>query len=124
MMPAVRRWIVIVLSALSSTLCLGAAGMGTRSFFRAEKLQYVSSSGRLVLLISKNGRLDILYLGSWGGEPELTYIPSSPSSIGRTDYSRRLLGFGTGASPGRGRFVNIPYWFVALVFAMAPVLTI
>ena len=118
------RRLFTLLSAVSLVLCLGAGVAGVVSFSRADKLEYVSPAGRLVLLISKSGRLDVLYHGAWTGEPGFTHIPTSPSTRGGTDYGRRLLGFGAGTRPNGASLVNVPYWFLAASFAVPPVLTI
>jgi hypothetical protein len=113
----------IILASLSLLASIAAAGLGVRSFFRKDKLEYVSEGGRLVMLISKSGRLDVLYNGRWRGEVGFTHIRGSPSGLGLTDYSRRFLGFGSGGRSDGTRFVNIPYWFPALCFAMPAALT-
>src|SRR5687768_8219257 len=98
--------LLIILSSLSLLVSIAAAGLGVRSFYRKDKLEYVSDGGRLVMLISKSGRLDVLYNGRWPGEVGFTHIRGSPSSLGLTDYNRRFLGFGSGGRSDGTRFVN------------------
>jgi hypothetical protein len=109
-------------AAASLLLCVAAAAMAVRSFSVEDQLEYLSSDDRLLMLISKNGRLDVLYLSPWrGDDPGFTYMQGSPHAYGGTDYSKRVLGFGADVQLNGGRFVNIPYWFLALV-AAAPLL--
>jgi hypothetical protein len=123
-MLEVRRRLFNLAAAVSLLLCLGAVGLGVRSVYRKDKLEYVSATGRLVLLISTSGRLDVMYNPSWPGEEGFTHIRGLPSGVGATDYSRRFLGFGGRREPNGRGFVNVPYWFIALVCAVLPMLTI
>jgi hypothetical protein len=117
---------VFYLLTLASLLLLSAAAAtaGVRSFYRKDKLEYVSEGGRLVMLISARGRVDLLHKAQWPGDPGLTHIRSSPSGLGLTDSSRRVLGFGAGGRADGTRFVNLPYWFLALAPALFAVLMI
>jgi hypothetical protein len=106
-------------------LCVAAIAMCVRSFDVEDELEYLSPGYRLLMLISKNGRLDVLYLSHWDvDDPGLTYLQGSPATYGGTDYSRRVLGFGAGVQLNGGRFVNVPYWFIALAVAAPPVVAV
>jgi hypothetical protein len=109
-------------AAVSLLLCVAAAAMAVRSFSVEDQLEYLSPDERLLMLISKNGRLDVLYLAAWraGDDPGFTYMQGSPDTYGGTDYSKRVLGFGADVQLNGGRFVNIPYWFLALAAAVPP----
>jgi hypothetical protein len=116
------RHLFTLCAAASLLLCVAAAAMAVRSFSVEDELEYLSPGGRLLMLISKNGRLDVLYLSSWisDDDPGFTYMQGSPAAYGGTDYSKRALGFGAGVQLNGGRFVNIPYWFLALSAAVPP----
>src|SRR5688500_11311617 len=121
--PRMRRLVRILFTlfaAASLLLSLGAIAAGVHSLFRAEKLEYVTEGGLMALLISKHGRLDVVFNPDWPGEPGFTRIRSSLSTMGGTDYNRRVLGFGGGRPPAGGWFVNVPYWFLAAAFAVPP----
>ena len=60
-MRRLARHLLMLCSALSLLLSLGGVGAGARSLVVGEKLEYVSASGRMVLLLSKNGRLDVVF---------------------------------------------------------------
>ena len=111
------RGLLNVVAVLSLLLCVTAAALGVRSFYRKDKLEYVSEGGRLVMLISTRGRLDVLHNAQWGGDPGFTHVRGSPGGLGLTDYSRRVLGFGAGGRADGTKFVNIPYWVIALLFS-------
>lgn len=119
-----RRWLFNLAAAVSLALCLGFSCMAFRSVQRGDTWEYLSRDGRLVMLISKSGRLDVLYISKWAGdEPGLLYYTErAPFALGGTDYSHRFLGFGGGAQLNGGRFVNIPYWCLATLAAVAPLL--
>jgi hypothetical protein len=124
-MRRLARHLFTLCAAASLLLCIAAATMAVRSFSVEDELDYLSPGGRLLILISKNGRLDVLYLSSWTGEdPGFTYMQGSPETYGGTDYSHRLLGFGAGLQLNGGRFVNIPYWFLALSAAVPPLVAL
>ena len=97
----------------SFVLCVATAVAGVRSFYRKDKLEYVSASGRLVMLISSKGRLDVLYRTGWTGDPGFTHIRGAPGGVGATDYGDRLLGFGYTRRPDGVRYANVPYWSLA-----------
>ena len=102
-------------AVVSALLCVAAAVAGVRSFHQKDKLEYVSESGRLVMLISGRGRLDLLYRTAWPGDPGFTHIRGTPGGIGATDYGQRVLGFGYVRRPDGVRYANVPYWFLAAV---------
>src|SRR5688572_1543194 len=106
-----RRKIFNLAAVVSLIVCLGFAAIGVRSLDRKDTIEYFSQDGRLVMLISKSGRLNVLYISRWkGDEPGLSHrTESAPFALGGTDYTRRFLGFGVGVSTNGGRFVNIPY---------------
>lgn len=120
----IRRLVNFAAVVFLLACATAAAGVGARSFYRKDKLEYVSEGGRLVMLISTRGRLDLLHKEQWAGEPGLLHIRGLPSTTGLTDSSRRLLGFGGGGRADGTRFVNIPYWFLGLAFAIPAALLV
>jgi hypothetical protein len=120
-----RRKLLNLAAAVSLMLCLGFTGMMLRSLGQGDTWEYLGRDGRLVMVISKRGRLDVLHIRRWSGgdEPGLSYrTGSAPFALGGTDYSRRFLGFGAGVQPNGGRFVNLPYWSLAALSAVLPLL--
>jgi hypothetical protein len=118
------RTLFILFALASALLCLALAGVGIRSFYRVEKFQYVWDGGTGMMVIPKKGRLDMLYFKAAGQDPGFLRIRGSPHSIGGTDYGRRVLGFGAGVSPAGGRYVNLPFWALALACAAPPALLV
>jgi hypothetical protein len=115
------RYLFALAAAGSLVLGVAAIAMAGRSFAVEDELEHLSPGGRLVMLISKNGRLDVLYLAEWrDDQPGFSYLQGSPAGYGGTDYSKRVLGFGAGVQLNGGRFVNIPYWFLAGLAAVPP----
>jgi hypothetical protein len=123
-MKRFRRWLFNGLAVLSLLLCLSVSFECVRSFYVEDSLRCQSSvGGRLVEFISRNGRLDVLYYGTWNGgvgDIGYTYVPGSPYALVGTDYSRRYIGFGTGITGYGGRFINLPYWLAVVVLAILP----
>ena len=119
-----RRMLLNFAAAVSLVLSLGFCGMGLRSLAHGDTWEYLARDGRLVMLISKKGRLDVLHIRRWNGdEPGPSYrTQPAPFALGGTDYSHRWLGFGAGVQLNGGRFVNIPYWSLALLAAIPPAL--
>jgi hypothetical protein len=115
-----RRWVARAMAVVSLVLCLAAVWAGVRSFTRKDKLEWVSEGRRLMLLISRAGRVDVLYNGAWTGEPGFTHVRGAADSIGATDTNRRYLGFGVGSQPGGTWWVNVPWWFLAMGLAAGP----
>src|SRR4051812_14694267 len=80
------RYLFTLAAAVSLLLCVAAVAMCVRSLSVEDELQYLSPAGRLVMLISKNGRLDVLYIPHWpDDDPGFTYMRGSPSTYGGTD---------------------------------------
>lgn len=112
------------IALLSAVLAICAVTAGAASYVRSDKFEYVSPAGRMVLVISRNGRMDVMHRTGWTGDPGFTHIPSSTTSTGATDYGRRLLGIGGGMAPSGARYVNIPYWLPAGLFVLWPAIVI
>lgn len=116
-----RRKILNLAAVVSLVLCLGFSGIRLRSLGRDDTWEYLARDGRLVMLISKRGRLDVLHIRRWNGDkPGLSYRESSAFALGGTDYSQRFLGFGAGVQSNGGRFVNIPYWSLTALTVILP----
>ena len=123
--PGVRRRLFNIVgggtAAVSLALCLSFIAMGLRSLAQEDTWDYLARDGRLIMLISKAGRLDVLHISQWiGDEPGLSHRTQPASVIGGTDYSHRFLGFGAGVQLNGGRFVNIPYWALSALAALLP----
>jgi hypothetical protein len=125
-MRHVARLIFTLISALSLLLCVAACGMWMRSVSTLDKLEYQSQANWLAMVISKSGRMDLVYISPWQvDDPGFLYFTEfAPFALRGPDYSKRFLGFGGGVQLNGGRFVNIPYWFLALLFALPPAMTI
>jgi hypothetical protein len=123
-MQRLRGILLASMTSIALLLAFVALASGVASFFRADKFEYVSSSGRLGMAISRNGRLDLLYHAAWPGEPGFTHIPSSTRVRGGTDEGRRLLGIGGGRLPSGAVFINLPYWLLTILFALPAALGI
>jgi hypothetical protein len=113
-----RRGASIFTAAACGLLCLYCAATGLRSFYRVDEPQYVMESGRGVMLIPKNGRVSVLVFKNPQSRPGFGWVRGSPYSIGGTDYGPRVLGFGGGTAPSGAKFVSVPFWFLALAFAL------
>ena len=123
-MAAIRRGLIIFAGVVSAALCVGCAVAGVRTFYHVTKYDYVSRGTWGCMVIPKNGRLDLLvYRRKPDHDVGFTRIRSSPSTIGGTDYSRRVLGFGGEKVPG-GVYVNLPFWFLAAVLAVPPAIVV
>lgn len=120
------RYSFILLCAISLLLCVGFVSMGVRSFYWKDTWEYLSPGGRLLMIISKVGRVDVLYIAHWNGDtPDLSHRTTpAPFAYGGTDYCHRFLGFGADVQLNGGRFVNVPYWFLAMVTAAPPLLAL
>jgi len=117
-----RRRVSIVLATVGLAVLLASAWLGVRSFTTFDELSYESPANRAALVISKHGRFDVLFLSAWPcDEPGFSHrsYPEN-NALGGTDYSRRVLGFGGGEQLNGGVFVNVPYWFPA-VMGVVPV---
>ena len=118
-----RRWLGLFFAIVSLALCVACVRLSLRSYRVKDKWEYVSRAGWSWLIISKQGRVDLLYSASAPHDDYgWTYIRSAPGSMGGTDYGKRLLGFGTDVAPAGGRYVNVPYWFLILVTAVWPLI--
>jgi hypothetical protein len=119
-----RRGIGIVFALTGVALCIASAWFGARSFRVHERHVYESPNDYTALIISKNGRFDLLYVSPWiADEPGwMHFTHPADGTIGGTDYSRRVLGFGGGRQLNGGIFVNVPYWFTAAIGAGAALL--
>ena len=121
-----RRRLSIALAAGGLVVALAAAVLGVRSFYVQDDLNYETPANWTALIISKQGRFDVLYLTPWRcDEPGWTHrgYPAS-NSLGGTDYSRRVLGFGSGVQLNGGLFVNVPYWSLMLLTALPALMVI
>ena len=117
------RALRLIVAATFGFASVGAAFLGVRTFYRVAKYQYVSQDGWGVMVIPKRGRLDLVYMRkSPDPDPGFIRIRGSPHGVGGTDYGRRVLGFGGGRAPSGGRYVNIPFWFIAVACAAPTVL--
>jgi hypothetical protein len=128
MPPRMRRLaghVFTILSAISLLLCFAFIVMCARSLYYEDTWEYLSRDERLVMIISKRGRVDLLYIAKWSGdEPGMSHRTSASSALGGTDYSHRFLGFGADVQLNGGRFINVPYWFLACVAAALPAVAI
>jgi hypothetical protein len=121
-----RRIAGVTFALIGTALFTASAWFGARSFRVHERHEYQSSDDYTALIISKNGRFDLLYVSPWvADETGWTHFShSADSSLGGTDYSRRLLGFGGGQQLNGGIFVNVPYWFTAAIGAVPTLLLV
>ena len=121
-----RRSAGVTFALIGMALFSASAWFGARSFRVHERHEYQSPDDYTALIISKNGRFDLLYVSPWvGDEPGwMDFSHPADSSLGGTDYSRRLLGFGGGRQLNGGIFVNVPYWFTAAIGALPALLLV
>ena len=121
---SVRRVLVLLVATLLGAASVAAAALGVRTFYRVVKYEYVSRGDWGVMVIPKRGRVDLLYFPRTSQDSGFLRIASSPHIIGGTDYARRVLGFGGGRTPSGGRFVSVPFWFIAVMFALPAVVMV
>jgi hypothetical protein len=116
-----RRSAGVAFASIGTALFIASAWFGARSFRVHERFEYQSPHNYTALIISKNGRFDLLYVSPWIADESgwMHFSHPADNSWGGTDYSRRLLGFGGGRQLNGGIFVNVPYWFTAAVGAAA-----
>ena len=121
-----RRIAGVTFALVGTSLFVASAWLGARSFRLHERYEYQSPNDYTALIISKNGRFDLLYVSPWvADEPGWVHFShSADNSLGGTDYSRRLLGFGGGRQLNGGIFVNVPYWFTAAIGALPMLLLV
>jgi hypothetical protein len=115
------RWTAIAFALLSLALCAACINLTVRSYRIKDKWEYVSRAGWSSLIISKEGRVDVLYSPTAPHDDYgWAYIRGAPGSLGGTDYGERFLGLGTGVAPAGGRYVNVPYWSLIVLTSLLP----
>ena len=121
-----RRILGVTVALIGAALFIASAWFGARSFRVHERYEYQSPHDYTALIISKNGRFDLLYVSPWVADEAgwMHFSHSADNSLGGTDYSHRVLGFGGGRQLNGGIFVNVPYWFTAAVGALPTLLLV
>jgi len=116
--------IALALALAGTATVIASIWLGVRSFSIHERHAYESANNYTALIISKQGRFDLLYVSPWtADEPGwLHFSRPVDNSVGGTDYSHRVLGFGGGVQLNGGIFVNVPYWLTGVIGAVPPLL--
>ena len=116
------RRLVTFAAALSMLLCVATVALWVRSYWKLDSLYYVQDDeAETISVLASRGQIKAWLLkGAMLGAGWLSHEsePSRPYSWGSG-----FLGFGY-ENLSHVRVVDVPHWFLALLFAVPPTLTL